>query len=398
MTLEIRTTGVDEYLPGSDARIKVLVVGGPGVGKTRWSSFWPSPFYLVCERGLASIADRGVRYVEVKDSSDMLAALKYLEHDPDAKVHGTVVVDTFDGYQRRVMDEWLRANPHADTFAGREAWGYLDSKMNMLLSRLLKLECNVIVLCHFKEHTVSTRVGNDTVEHTEYQLQLKGEFKMSAFNEFDLIGFMDSEFRIDQESGEHVEHRWLTFQKTPLLQFLKDRLHIRARMPQRVPVTFSDADYKVMFQALVDRLDGMPDSGVVGRVPDIDEEAMQGPVNIPSPQDLTGSSGALAPQAPQPPKGNLMSLNKADLLKVAGQMGVEVDSKLTKSAIVELLDQPAPVTGATPVAPEASAPALRNPCEDCSAEEADGNIAEMAQIKFGRRLGPDCYEAAKRAA
>jgi hypothetical protein len=56
MALLIQTTGLEDYAPGGTARVKVLNIGGPGAGKTRFSSFFPAPIFADCERGLASVA------------------------------------------------------------------------------------------------------------------------------------------------------------------------------------------------------------------------------------------------------------------------------------------------------------------------------------------------------
>jgi hypothetical protein len=54
-----------------------------------------------------------------------------------------VVIDTLDGYQRKVKEEWLAENKQA-IFTGRDAWGFLESKMSQLLTRLLNLDYNII--------------------------------------------------------------------------------------------------------------------------------------------------------------------------------------------------------------------------------------------------------------
>src|SRR3954463_15940094 len=102
MALKIRTTGLEQYAPGGTARLKMLCIGGPGAGKTRNAAFWPKPFYLSCEAGLASVADQKVPYVEINTSSDMLDALDYLKNESNKPEQfrsvGTVVVDTLDAF------------------------------------------------------------------------------------------------------------------------------------------------------------------------------------------------------------------------------------------------------------------------------------------------------------
>ena len=82
-------------------------------------------------------------YVEIKNSQQMmsfLAELKRLEQTPKAsRPFQTVVIDTLDGYQRKLKEEWLQENK-AQIFTGRDAWGFLDSKMQQLLVKLLNLD------------------------------------------------------------------------------------------------------------------------------------------------------------------------------------------------------------------------------------------------------------------
>lgn len=157
--MKIQTTGLDQYAPGGSAKVKTMVIGGPGAGKTRWSSFFPKPIYADCEGGLASVADRSVPYVAINDSHDMLDLLDFLKKE-SKKAEGdrdyeTVVIDTLDAFQRKVKDEWLRDNPTASSFSGYDAWGYLDAKMQMLMTRLLNLPMNVVVLVHYSDKTLS---------------------------------------------------------------------------------------------------------------------------------------------------------------------------------------------------------------------------------------------------
>jgi hypothetical protein len=154
MALVIKTTGLEQYAPGGEARVKVLLIGGPGAGKTRWSSYFPKPIYADCEGGLASVADRRVPYVSVSTSTDMADLLHHLKIDgrlpKEKRQYETVVIDTLDAYQRKLKNEWMEANKK-ESFTGWEAWGFLDQKMQLLLTKLLNLDVNVIIAVHYKD-------------------------------------------------------------------------------------------------------------------------------------------------------------------------------------------------------------------------------------------------------
>lgn len=338
--MKIRTTGIEQYLPGGEANIKIMVIGGPGVGKTRWASFWPEPFYLNCEDGLASVADRKVPYVDIVDdhsgppSEKMLNALRWLKNHPDARQYGTVVVDTLDAYQRKVKQEWLEANKNEAVFTGYDAWGYLDSKMQALMTRLISLDKNVIVLVHYKDREVDGRDDKGAkIKETVYQLQLQGDTKDTAFNDFDLVGWMDTFWKAGpEEEGGRIRARGITFQATPRRPFLKDRLHIT---PKWLEVAFAESDYTDLFSRFVSRLDELDESTEIGEVDIMPAEGVTRTDGVVDP--LKG--GAVAPQDPR--SMPLDSLTKAELIDLAKKdyPTADVKTSMLKAEIVQAIEK-----------------------------------------------------------
>lgn len=333
MPLTIKETGLEQYAPGGEANIKMMVIGGPGAGKTRTASFWPLPIYANCEDGLASVADRGVPYVDIASSDDMLEFLKYLKLEcskpKGQRKFATVVVDTLDSFQRKVKDEWIRQN-NAASFGGFEAWGYLDAKMQMLMTRLLNLDMNVIVLCHYKDKTWTEGKGDNKVERHELMLQLQGDIKDSAFNDFDLVGWLGTYWESDEDLNR-VQSRGLTFQPTPDRPFLKDRLNVT---PEWMKVEFSEDDYFRLFNAFTSRLDELGEGGTVEEVGDIPDESPISGEGVVS--DLSGG-----PVPPQDPKEMpLDQLKKNDLLQMAREMpGIKdkVKSNMLKDELIQMI-------------------------------------------------------------
>ena len=335
--MKIKTTGIEQWMPGGEANMKIMVIGGPGVGKTRWSSFWPEPFYLNCEDGLASVADRQVPYIDIVEdeegppSEKMLNALRWLKSHPNAKKYGTVVVDTLDAYQRKIKQEWLEQNKNEPTFTGYDAWGYLDAKMQALMTRLISLDKNVIVLVHYKDKEVDGRDDNGAkTKETITQLQLQGDSKDTAFNDFDLVGWMDTFWKAgSEEEGGRVEARGITFSRTPQRPFLKDRLHIT---PKWLEIDFSESDYTNLFSRFIDKLDDLAESGEVGEV---DIMPAEGPTRSDGVVDpLKG--GAVAPQDPR--EMPLDQLTKAELVKLAQDYPeADVKTSMLKAEIVDAI-------------------------------------------------------------
>lgn len=366
MALQIKTTGVEDFLDGSH-NIKMLVIGGPGVGKTRMASYWPKPFYADCESGRASVADRGVAYVEVHDSKDMLAFLNYcksLEGTPKAqRKFQTIVIDTLDGFMRSVKDEWLEKT-NSGEFRGYDAWGYLDTKMGMLMARLLNLDYNVIVNVHYK----TTTVVENGKETTVYELQLSGSLRQTVFNDFDLVGLLDS-FHV-AEGGERVERRGLTFTPTQRWPELKDRLNVT---PKWMPVDFADTDYTQFMDAITQRMTSSDFTAaeVLGEVPGEAETPPPATVMPPaSGGPVAPASSATTTAAPTPDEPvtdvPLEKMGKQELLEVARARGIEVKGNMLKAEILTLLNAPE----------EAPAAAEETPVQDEPVEPEPAPVAD----------------------
>lgn len=325
--LEIKTTGFSDYLDGS-ANIKALLIGGPGAGKTRSASFWPKPFFIDCEDGRGSIADRAVPYVRVRTSKDMLDALEYLkglESTPKAqRRHQTVVVDTADSFQRIVKDEWV-TQTKAGSFSGFDAWGYLDTKMQLLFTRLLNLDFNVVVLVHFKDKTYKD--GDNTIR--ELTLQLQGAIAEQVFNDFGLVGWMGTYW--EAEGGERVQKRGLTFRPTPEKPFLKDRFHVT---PPWMQITFTERDYDQLFEAFMSRedIETIPEASVAGEVPDSEAQTRPaaGSVNAPA------EGGPLPPRPPA--EAPLDKMLKGELETVAKGLGITVRGNMLKAELISSIE------------------------------------------------------------
>lgn len=351
MGLIIRTTGLEDYAPGGQARIKVLTIGGPGAGKTRWASYFPKPIFADCEKGRAAIADRNVPYVDVLTSADMLDLLAHLKQDNraprDKRQFETVIIDTLDAYQRKLKDEWMQLN-NAPVFTGWDAWGYLNSKMQLLMVRLLNLDMNVIVNVHFKDKTVKDDESGR--ESKELMLQLQGESADTTFNDFDLVGWMGTYW--ESVDGKRVQKRGLTFKAKPDKPFLKDRLHVT---PDWMTVDFAPTDYTKLFEAIQSRVGDLSDGEVLGEIP----SAVPDKPSMALPPGVIGS-GPLAPSTPQDLP--LAQLDKPTLLKRVRDAGIThtlggdpIKANTLKAELLAALEAqhaPAPAAPAQTPAPQ----------------------------------------------
>jgi hypothetical protein len=353
--LVIQTTGLQDYAPGGKARVKLLNIGGPGAGKTRFSSYFPQPIYADCEGGLASVADRNVPYVRVSNSQDMLDLLAYLKQEcrqpAEQRTYNTIVVDTLDAFQRKVKNEWMEREKKA-TFTGWDAWGYLNSRMQLLMTRLLNLDMNVIVNVHFKDRTVT---DDDTGKTTHtFELQLSGEWSDTAFNDFDLVGWMGTFWKA--EGGERVLKRGLTFKPTPERPFLKDRLHVT---PDWLEVNFDESDYTKLFDAIQSRVQDIEEGAVVGEVPDLSPDVAAPNAAVKGPTDI--GTGALPPTPPRDIP--LAQLDKPTLVKRCRDAGITttvdgtpIKGNTLKSELIAALEARAQKPAPAPETTEAGQP------------------------------------------
>jgi hypothetical protein len=238
--LQIKTTGLEDYMSGGSGRIKVLMMGAPKSGKTRSASFWPKPLLADCEEGRMSVADRAIPYAAITSSADMKALLTLAEAESkrpkDQRRFETLIIDTLDAYQRIVTQEYLRANKKAQ-MSGWQDWGYLDAEMVELVARLSGITMNIVCNLHVK----AQKVGGSDDGDGGYLVQgpkLKGDFRDQVAAEFDLVGFMETGW--EAVDGKRVLARYVQWEPSPDKPILGDR---SGQLLGKTAVTFTEEDY-----------------------------------------------------------------------------------------------------------------------------------------------------------
>lgn len=214
MSLIIKQAGLEEYLEGSE-KIKVLLVGPPGAGKTRMSGFAPRPIFADCDGGILSVADLKVPYGRIKTEEDMNAFLDILVAEarkPEAQRRfETVVVDTLDRYQRSVIQGYLKRTKRKE-MDGWEDWGYLDAAMNRLISTLMELPFHVIFLGHVR-----------TDKDGYVSLDLQGQQRDKLPGDFDFVGMFENQFEASTPAEGQKIRRVIKWEATPKAEWLKAR-------------------------------------------------------------------------------------------------------------------------------------------------------------------------------
>lgn len=263
MTLVIRQTGLEDYMDGGSGRIKVLMMGPPGSGKTRSASFWPMPLLADCEEGRMSVADRAIPYAAITSSADMKALLTLAEAESkrpkDQQRFKTFLLDTLDAYQRIVIQEYLKANKKA-SMSGWQDWGHLDAEMTELVARLSGLSMNVVVNLHVKD----TKVGGSDDGDGGILVKspkLKGDLRDQIAAEFDLVGFMETGW--EAVDGKRALSRYVQWEPSPDKPILKDR---SGQLPGKTPVAFTEEDYLGLLRPLGAAMEKLKAGVVVAEV------------------------------------------------------------------------------------------------------------------------------------
>jgi hypothetical protein len=349
LTLVIRTTGLEDYLDGGTGRIKALIMGSPGSGKTRSSSFWPKPLLADCEEGRMSVADRRIPYAAITGTADMKALLTMAEAEgkrPKAERRfETLIVDTLDAYQRIVIQDYLRGAKKA-SMSGWQDWGHLEAEMNELIARLNALPMNVIINLHVKD----TKVGGDDDGEGGYLVKspkLKGDLRDQIAAEFDLVGFMEAGW--EAVDGKRQLARYIQWEPSPDKPILKDR---SGRLPKRTPVTFTERDYLGLLEPLREAQASLTESSEIQTL-ETDEAVAPEPVAKGGPVGTGVAKTATAKKAAPAAK-------KAAAPAVTPPPAAAVPAVATPVAAVKEPETPAPAVEPGPTAPVSTEEAIAN--------------------------------------
>ena len=262
MPLIIRKTGFEQFLdPSGGAYIKALIMGDHGSGKTPFAANWPKPIIADCEKGLMSVASMNVPYATINTSADMQALIDHLRRECQKPVekrdYQTFVLDTFDTYQRKLMQERMKSEG-LERFTGWDNWGWLDGKMVSLIEQVLALPMHVV----FNLHTKDVEEGEGDAKTLVQKARLKGDFKDTVFQDFDLIGHLEQSYVAGEgeQAGERVRTRQIRWHSEPKYPALRDRSN---KLPRFTDVNFNDQDFWQIFNAITSGLDDLQKGGEV---------------------------------------------------------------------------------------------------------------------------------------
>ena len=187
---------------GGKVRRSVLVLGEPGVGKTRFAGTFPSPLFLDYEQGCSSATPNGrpltlevaTEKSTLTTTRKIVAAIKKGEFDPETGLvtfvydgHkmscATLVIDTIDVIQLACKQfDILTARDKME----REDWDVILNRMAPLMMDLNALPIHVVVTAHTKKREAfRDRKG---IQHPgEAAIAMQGSIRNQLPGWFDLI-------------------------------------------------------------------------------------------------------------------------------------------------------------------------------------------------------------------
>jgi phage nucleotide-binding protein len=129
----------------ASSKLKVLIYGEPGVGKTTFAATAPSPLLIDVERGSRSV-------LNVNNPVDVLDFQSINQVEAAFDKYETIVLDTLTEMQARLIDQQLRAlGKGAPVYkADWGVYGENTQRIRMLVSMFRDIDKNLIATAHAK--------------------------------------------------------------------------------------------------------------------------------------------------------------------------------------------------------------------------------------------------------
>lgn len=180
-------------------KIKFLVYGESGVGKTVFASTWPDPVFLDIDKGMASV-HREVHRFQIDVWEDLVDSVDFLANE--SHPFKTVVVDSLNELQYLSMRNVIQGFPSIrrsyDSLPSISDYGKMLDDFDKMVRFIKSLECNVV----FISQVAAREYDTDPV-----QPQFIG--KSTARNlarMVDIVGYLDK-----KDSSEGAKIRYMTF-------------------------------------------------------------------------------------------------------------------------------------------------------------------------------------------
>lgn len=163
-------------------KLKGLVYGQPGVGKTSLALSAPKPLLIDFDNGLRRVAKQyQTDSVQVDSYQNLLDILT----KEDISAYETIVIDTLGKVIDRMGDWLANSNPklkQSDGQLSQKGWGSIKGEFQKLLKLLEGKNKSVIFISHEREEKVDDKVYK--------RLDVSGSAGKDVIKELDFVGYM----------------------------------------------------------------------------------------------------------------------------------------------------------------------------------------------------------------
>jgi hypothetical protein len=185
----------------------IVIYGAEGRGKTTLGAKFPSPLFLLLERGLPRGVSVDVVH-GVKTFAQIMAALRHLYQDK-ANAYRTLVVDTVDQLETAILDHVCAENRWAmiETPAFGKGWVAADVVWRQFLHAISALRDNRNMTIVLIGHSSIERIEDPRApSFTSYGLRLHRRARSLVMDAADIIGFLADDLRtITEDTGFNRE-------------------------------------------------------------------------------------------------------------------------------------------------------------------------------------------------
>lgn len=135
-------------------KLKVLVYGKSGTGKTTFASSFPKPYFFDCDNGMLSQRGKDVEYDVYSEYPVFVKKLNELEK---SDTYETLVVDSVTNLEKMVITDLLRLNNRTEMTL--HEWGLLIRVLSDLFNRMTKMNKHIVITAH--EHMLQDELTSE---------------------------------------------------------------------------------------------------------------------------------------------------------------------------------------------------------------------------------------------
>lgn len=218
-------------------RIKMVLYGEPGVGKSVFACKAPKPFFICSDGNYAWLEDFGAdpdAYVEVSSWDEAKKAFNSIPDDCE-----TVVIDLLEDLFRWCEREYCVRNKieHLSDLGYGKGYDATRNEFFIEMCKLISLDKNIIFLMHGLSVTVKDRRG---VEHTKYVPSSRLPDKVIDMIEGRVRYFLRCYIKdVETEDGKVEKKRFLSLVPKPN-EFGIIRGVNENEIPQDIPLDFNE--------------------------------------------------------------------------------------------------------------------------------------------------------------